>query len=96
MSTKAPHKADRAYSSRNAEDKPYDRSDLDRMTCSTAGCKCGASGGLIFRARCHLDAVPLTVYSHGVIRIECSVCRRPVVDIQVAGVAPPDGAGADA
>ena len=55
---------------------------LNQMTCNAPGCN--ETHQLYLQARCHEDAPPTCIYSSGVLRIECSVCKLQVCEIAVA------------
>lgn len=56
--------------------------DLAPMKCA---CGCGKEGGPIaLHGKCHISAPTVAWYVDGMIRIECSVCKKLVAEIAVA------------
>ena len=69
---------------------PTYRADLDRLAaggCQSPGCDHSAHDNTVFlHARCHPSAPTYCSYEagSGVLRITCSVCRKPVASVAVA------------
>lgn len=64
---------------------PLYREDLDHGVCDVPACSHShEQDPLYFHAGCHPSAPTWAKYLEGELLLECSVCRRPVVEIGVA------------
>jgi len=61
------------------------RRQLDEATCSAPGCDHTAhDDGLWLHAACHPDQPVQAFYLDGVIEMQCAICGRMVVRVEVA------------
>lgn len=62
---------------------PLSRRALDAMACSEPGCDC--AGDLYMHSACHPGWPTWSVYSDGVLRIECAEpgCKKMIVEVVV-------------
>lgn len=63
------------------------REELDRMRCSTPGCK-NEHGPLVIAQGCHPAQGVGLVYMNGALTVVCHVCTRPICTIAVAEHSP--------
>lgn len=63
--------------------KPLRKVQLDQLTARYG---CGEHRALTLSGQCHPDGTAYVIYpdGSGIIRLECSVCRNVIVEIEVA------------
>lgn len=55
--------------------------DMDLTHCA----ECGCGGEMYIHSKCHMTAPVVAVLHHGLLRIECSECAKPICYFTIAG-----------